>query len=152
MLILGIVAGCWSAIMLHRLRLLVTNPMGLWTEMSFFFLPAIMFVEAAMYWIVRRRIVYRKAAWGHILLFALAYSLHFLGVYWDYFLLRIPGVWEMYVNNGSILYLAQLCLFWSLTLVAHIFFARVLIKAFSKPPAIQEGSIQPENMLDDVLD
>jgi hypothetical protein len=120
------------------------------SKMGFFILPAIIFIEAIMYWMVRKRNGYRRATWAHVLLFAFAYFTplikSMLFVFYDAFTpTQNFSSYERSVN------LAQVCLFWGLTILAHIYFARTLIKIFSKQPASGEENAQPENMLDDVL-
>jgi len=152
MLVLGIVACCLSTYGIHMIRVYApTYALSTLRLMGFFFLPAIIFIEAIMYWMVRKRNVYRKATWAHILLFALAYFTPFiksmLFVFYDAFA-PTPD-YSAFVRGSN---LAQTCLFWGLTILAHIYFARTLIRIFSTKQASGEGTGQgPENMLDDVL-
>jgi hypothetical protein len=153
MFVLGIIAASMSGYALYSLIhiLPLSYQMSLFYKMTFFFLPAIMLIEAMMYWIVRKKDIHRRTAWSHVLLFSFAYSTLFLKellfLFYDNF---TPAADETsyinYVNRG------QIWLFWGLTVTAHIFFVRVLVKAFSKKPAVQQEAIPSENMLDDILD
>ena len=150
MLALGFVATCLSMYGLRMIRVYApAYVLSTLSMISFFFLPAIIFIEAIMYWMVRKRNVYRRAAWTHVILFAIAYFTPFiknmLFVFYDAFT-PTPNV-SAYVQSINI---AQVCLFWGLTILAHVYFAQTLIKVFSKQPASEEAA-QPENMLDDVL-
>jgi len=151
MLVLGIVATCLSTYGLQMIRVYAPSyELSTLRIIGFFILPAIIFIEAIMYWMVRKRNVYRKATWAHALLFAFAYFTPFiknmLFVFYDVFS-PTPN-YSAFVRSGN---LAQICLFWGLTILAHIYFARTLIRIFSKPPASEEETAQPGNMLDDVL-
>jgi len=151
MLALGIVATCLSLYGIHMIRVYApTYVLSTLSKMSFFFLPVIIFIEAIMYWMVRKRNVYRKASWTHVILFAFAYFTPYIKE-----LLFMPyaiyaGIRDVRSFMRSVT-LGQVCLFWGLTVLAHISFARTLIKVFSKQPAGEGEPAQPENMLDDVL-
>jgi hypothetical protein len=111
-------------------------------------MPAIMLVEAMMYWIVRNRVVQRSDARRHVLFFTLAYLTPFLKSLLFFFAARSFSVRNMatFVNRVSLI---QACLFWLVTIYAHIFFVRVLIKAFDRPVA---AAVESGNLLDDMLD
>ena len=151
MVVLGIVATCLSIYGLQMIRLYAPGyAMSTLSKVGFFFLPAIILIEAIMYWMVRKRNVYRKATWTHVILFAIAYFTPYIkellivpyAVY-----TRVPDV-RSFMRSVT---LGQICLFWGLTILAHIYFARTLIRIFAKQPAREEEPAQPENMLDDVL-
>jgi hypothetical protein len=151
MLALGIVATCLSIYGLHMISVYAPGyVVSMLNKMAFFFLPAIIFIEAIMYWMVRERNVYRRATWTHVILFAIAYFTPFI----KEFLFMSYAVYARIRDVRSFMRsvtLGQVCLFWALTVVAHIYFARTLIKIFSKQPAGEGEAAQPENMLDDVL-
>jgi len=151
MLVLGMVATCLSIYGLQMIRVYApTYVLSTLSKMGFFFLPAIIFIEAIMYWMIRKRNVYRRATWAHVILFAIAYFTPFI----KEFLFRSYAVYAAIRDVRSFMRsvsLGQVCLFWGLTVLAHIYFARTLIKIFSKQPASGEETAQPENMLDDVL-
>ena len=120
------------------------------TKLSLFYLPVIMFVEAVMYWTIRKRIIHRRDAWSHLLLFTGAYVFNY-GVR-----LLVAAIFVLHypiARRHSFMRMStygQLWLFWGLVILAHVFFARVLIKAFAKPPVGEV--VESGNLLDDVLD
>jgi hypothetical protein len=145
MIILGVVASAASIQTLHVWAGHDVEISAL-RRLSLFYLPLIMFVEAVMYWTIRKRIIYRRDAWCHIIVFTSAYVLSFLAR----FVMAAILVMHMPASRQirAISYV-QIYFFWALILTAHIFFARVLIKAFAKQPAEQ---VENGNLLDDVLD
>jgi len=150
MLVMGIVACTISIGILYFLTS-KGYPMNWLTRLSLFYLPVIMFVEAVMYWTIRKRIIHRRDAWNHLILFTGAYVFNFVlrALVTAIFILHSPVV----MRRASFIRLSnygQMGLFWGLVIVAHIFFARVLIKAFAKPPV--EEVVESGNLLDDVLD
>ena len=122
--------------------------MGWLTRLSLFYLPVIMFVEAAMYWTIRQRITHRRDAWNHLILFTGAYTFNFVvrGLVAAIYILHAPAATRI-ISYMRMAGYGQFYLFWGLVIIAHFFFARVLIKAFAKPPVAESG-----NLLDDVLD
>ncbi|MBN8850934.1 MAG: hypothetical protein BGO55_29455 [Sphingobacteriales bacterium 50-39] len=150
MLVLGIIACTISTGILYFL-VAKGYPMSWLTRLSLFYLPVIMFVEAVMYWTIRKRINYRRDAWNHLLLFTGAYVLNYIVriLLSALIILHSPAAMRMALYMRIANY-GQLYLFWGLVIVAHVFFARVLIKAFAKPPV--EEVVESGNLLDDVLD
>lgn len=150
MLVMGIIGCCISMGILGYLARNGSPIKGL-AKLSFFYLPVIMFVEGVMYWTIRRRITHRKDAWNHLLLFTGAYAVNF-GVRAAMLAILIL---DPSAVPGAVFYMrmigyGQLYFFWGLVLLAHFFFARVLVKAFAKPPVAEEGG--EGHLLDDVLD
>jgi hypothetical protein len=150
MLILGIIATAISMGILHYLQSQGLRMRWL-AKLSLFYLPVIMFVEAVMYWTIRRRISYRRDAWNHLVLFTVAYVFNYgvRALIMAIFILHSPIAMRIPLFMRVAPY-GQLGLFWVLVIVAHIFFARVLIKAFAKP--LVEEVVESGNLLDDVLD
>jgi len=150
MLALGIIACIISTGVLFFM-MQMGYPMGWLAKLSLFYLPVIMFVEAVMYWTIRKRITHRSDAWRHLLLFTAAYA--FNNVVWilvmAMLILHSRGPLWLNSNVRNAGY-GRLYLFWGLVILAHVFFARVLIKAFAKPP--MEEAVESGNLLDDVLD
>lgn len=146
---MGVIACVMSISMLYLLMQYGAH-LSMLTRMSLFYLPVIMFVEAAMYWTIRKRMTHRRDVWSHILLFTAAYALNFVVrvVVSMVFILHSSVVVSILPYMRAIGY-GQLYLFWGLVVVAHVFFARVLIKAFAKGPVEEVGG---GNLLDDVLD
>jgi len=147
---MGMVA-CTLSIGILYFLLLKGYPMNWLTRLSLFYLPVIMFVEAVMYWTIRRRITHRRDAWNHLILFTGAYVFNFVvrALVTAIFILHSPAAMRV-PSFMRIATYGQLGLFWGLVIVAHVFFARVLIKAFGKPP--MEEAVESGNLLDDVLD
>jgi hypothetical protein len=150
MLVLGVVACAGSVWLIHFYQSLagwtfVRRPRFI---LSFFYLPTIMFVESIMYWTIRRRISPGINAWTHIILFASAYV----------FSILTKALLIAYIYSGSFHMTTFLRLlnnvypyvFWVMVIVAHVFFARVLMQAFAKPPGVDGPD--SGNLLDDVLD
>jgi hypothetical protein len=156
MLSLGVLSGGFSGIVLYAWsqRPMPATPgysPGAWQILSFFFMPAIMLVEAVMYWIVRNRIVRRSDARRHVLFFTLAYLSPFLKSLLFYFADNFFSMGNM-ATFVSRVNLVQMCLFWLVTIYAHVFFVRVLIKAFDRPVEVAGRTGESAHMLDDVLD
>ncbi|MDO6429847.1 hypothetical protein Q4E93_04595 [Flavitalea sp. BT771] len=151
MLVLGTVATCLSIYGLRMISVYAPSyAMSALSKIALFFLPAIIFIEAIMYWMVRKRNVYRRATWTHVILFAIAYFTPFIKEFLFMSYAVYAGVRDVRSFMRSVT-LGQICLFWGLTVMAHIYFARTLIRIFSKQPASEDEAAQPENMLDDVL-
>ena len=150
MLVMGIIA---SAISMGILYFLMSQGyrMGWLIRLSLFYLPVIMFVEAVMYWTIRTRITYRRDAWNHLILFTGAYVFNYVvrALIMAVFILHSPAAMRVASFMRTVSY-GQMGLFWGLVIVAHVFFARVLIKAFAKP--LVEEVVESGNLLDDVLD
>jgi len=144
---MGIIAGVISTLILFFLQSR-GFPMRWLTKLSLFYLPVIMFVEAAMYWTIRKRIIDRRDAWGHLILFTGAYFFNYGVRLLAAAILVLHYPIAMRPSFMRITTYGQLWLFWGLVIAAHVFFARVLIKAFAKPPVVVESG----NLLDDVLD
>lgn len=152
MLILGIIASCLSGYTLYAIHVLKLDfGISLLFKLRFFFLPAIIFLESCMYWMVRKRNIYRKASWSHVWLFTAAYSTSFIKAIFIMFYSRVATKADLQSNVRAIA-LVQACIFWGLMVLAHIFFARLLIKIFSRRPAVEQEVADPGNMLDDILD
>lgn len=120
---------------------------GMLVKGSLFYLPLIMFVEAVMYWTIRKRIHHRRDAWSHIIIFTGAYVLSFVARFAMGVILVMHMPVMLQIRTMSYV---QIYLFWGLVIVAHVFFARVLLRAFARPP-VMEG-VESGNLLDDVLD
>ena len=147
MLVMGILTGAISA---GSLSFLIRRgyPLRWSTGLSFFYLPAIMFVEALMYWTIRKRIVRRRDAWNHLILFSTAYVLNIIvrGVFNLFIVLHYRGMSDARTMNRILTWV-----FWGIVITAHVFFVRVLIKVFSGQPPVEEA-VETGNLLDDVLD
>jgi len=153
MLILGFIASCMSG---YAWYLYSLEPLSLkysmlpQVQIRLFLMPAIIFVEVIMYWMIRKRNIYRRASWSHVLLFAFAFLTPFLKsllfVFYDNF--TPTSDMNSYIRFVS---LGQICIFWGVMVLAHIFFVRLFVKAFSKQAVIQQDAAESENMLDDVL-
>ena len=146
MLVAAIVAACVS---LRTLFVWTVRgaEISMLVKMSLFYVPTILFIEAVMYWTIRKRMIVRKDAWTHIIMFIGAYILSFL------IRLSMGAIVIMHMplaRQIRTMAYAQIYLFWALVLIAHVFFARVLLKVFAKPTVeeVQEN----RNLLDDVLD
>jgi hypothetical protein len=104
--------------------------------------------EAFVYWKIRKRNFYGRESRTHVLLFALAllspFIRDFLGWFYDNFGMFGVDV-EVYV---TVVNMGQLILFWSALGIGHVFFVRVVVKCYSKPPLVEEGD--GTNILDDV--
>jgi hypothetical protein len=148
MLVLGVVACGMSMVGIRNLQIYAQGHRI--SVLKFLYLPAIILIETIMYWMVRKRNSYRKASWCHLLLFTFAYLTPYLEMLViDVYLKSVP-----LVNVVSFIRFAnklRLGIFWGVMMLAHIFFARVIIKSFSKPVVEEEGGVKSENMLDDVL-
>ena len=152
MLFLAIFSAGLAIFALRSVRIYAPNfQMTLLFKSRFFFLPAIALLEACMYWMVRKRNIYRKASWTHIWLYATAYSTPFVKEFLFLFYTKFAAMSEMRYSI-RVFTMVQLCIFWGLMVLAHIFFARLLIRIFSKRPAVQQAAAEPVNMLDDILD
>jgi hypothetical protein len=147
---LTVVTGAlFGAYFLFRVTRLSYNP-GFLILYPLVFLGVI-FGEAAFYWRVRWRNVYRRESWMHAGFLAIALlglpvlrnllvALLFVG--YDRFEYRL------WMRNIDLTYM---CLYWCMTLVAHGFFVKVMIRCLRRPVSVaaDPGGGQ-ENLLDDV--
>ena len=102
--------------------------------------------EAILYWRLRKRNIYRRESWAHVLILVLAFVLPLLENVFILFLGKAVNISD--VNKMRSTFYVQQGLYWALIVLAHIFFARVLIQCYSKSSSVVEGD--GVNLLDDV--
>ena len=103
-------------------------------------------VEVVLYWRIRKRNVYRRESWAHVILLISAFVLPYLGNVLILYMgeaLKIRDINKM----RSFYYVAQ-GLYWLMIVLAHVFFVQVLVKCFSKSSFVEEGN--GDNVLDDI--
>ncbi len=108
--------------------------------------PMLLFAEALVYWLIRRRNRAPMLSWTHAVTFCFAFilntSVFMLGV------LHSPIAGGMYTRGGRNVLTGT---YGSLVILAHVAFVQVLILAFRKAkPTIGDGG-STENLLDDVV-
>lgn len=111
-----------------------------------FWRPALMLIEAAIYWMIRKRNRYPRASWAHCGLFIFTYFMPIL--------ILIPGFFTHHYDDYKAARMhdsSSNILFWIVMLTAHAFFVWVLIQCYSKQQPAPEGPAKSENLLDDVL-
>jgi hypothetical protein len=103
--------------------------------------------EAILYWRVRKRNIYRRESWGHVLILILAFVLPALENIFVLFLGKALNIRDIYKMRSS--YYVQQAIYWSLVVLAHVFFVRVVVRCFKKGVKIEEvpGMV---NILDDI--
>ena len=115
---------------------------------ALFFFPTLVLLEAAIYWLIRRRNKYYALSWAHSGIIAAAFLFN---VVWS-FVLRTWRYGPLSTESRihwAILARQQRYLFWGLVAVAHLAFFAVLANCARKEtsaPAREGG----ENLLDDV--
>jgi hypothetical protein len=113
-------------------------------------LPALVLVEAGMYWLIRRRNKFYALSWVHCGIFCLSFILNIL-----FMVLRIMHYSYQTSTNErvgrQIVMQEQIYFFWGLVIVAHLAFAAVLVNCFRKVPALEEKDEGGGNILDDVM-
>lgn len=151
LILLGIVAIGMSIYTLHELSLLRWGyPVGTRYQILSFCWPAVIFFEAFVYWIVRKRNRYRRASWTHIVLFALAFFSPFLKeLSFEFYDSYSPGPDIVTFVRGVTL--AQTSFFWGCMIVGHAYFGWLLVKCYTEGPPAEDQGADSINILDDVL-
>jgi hypothetical protein len=108
--------------------------------------PMLLFAEALVYWLIRRRNRAHMLSWTHAVTFCFAFilntSVFVLGV------LHSPIAGGMSTRGGRNVLIGT---YGSLVILAHVAFVQVLILAFRKAkPKMGDGG-SSENLLDDVV-
>ena len=129
-------------IQISRMKPIVVLFLVLW--------PMLLFAEALVYRGIRKKIVYRKYAWGHIFFTFVAFII-------------IPLIWISTINllpyfvTKETMTLTtrfernmELPVFWVSIILGHVFFIIVLRKTFAKT-SVTTGEPETVNLLDDVL-
>jgi hypothetical protein len=116
-----------------------------WFLLRFFASPAVFLIEAMIYWRLRRYNEFPRASWAHCSFMLLAYCLPVF--------LIIPQLLQRSIiaRNYPSRQESGRYLFWLTMIVAHAFFAWVVVGSIKNkrmPKALPEN---PENLLDDVF-
>ena len=107
-----------------------------------FLWPTILFAEAVVYWVIRKRNRQVSASWTHCLLMTLAFFLLlFRGAL---VVLHSPLASRIFYSGGPFY------AYWTCVLVAHGFFIAVILRSFSGAAADTKVSSDPTNILDDI--
>lgn len=94
--------------------------------------PLLIFIEAFVYWRIRKKIINKRVAWAHVLLLVLGFLnitlIAFLSIYFenDYYVTTDdPPLMDLaiFIINYA---------FWGTFVLAHIFFVITVVKSFSK--------------------
>jgi len=104
--------------------------------------------EAILYWRLRKRNIYRRESWGHVLILALAFVFPALENIFILFLGNVLNISNIYKMRSS--YYVQQAIYWSLVVLAHLFFLRVVMQCYSKSSFVEEREGVSVNLLDDV--
>ena len=150
MIILGVLSAGRNMLIFHSVHFEIRTLKEFGFSLLFFLWPAISFIEAIVYWRIRKRNLCRQDSWYHVLLFALAiYLLPIIRFVLITFLRRNISR-RYFLEIGNIVNWGQLFLTWVFIIIAHIFFVRVLRKYFSKDAPVKELVPGPVNILDEV--
>ena len=150
MIILGVLSAGRNLLIFHSVHFEIRTLKEFGFSLLFFLWPAISFIEAIVYWRIKKRNLCRQDSRAHVLLFALAiYVLPIIRAILIAFLgksIAKHGFFniERVVNQGHFV------LTWVFIIIAHIFFVRVLRNYFSKEAPVEEMAPGPANILDDV--
>jgi hypothetical protein len=148
MLIIAIISAVYNY-GAARIILKMTH-LRLMTFVLLFLWPMLLFAESIVYWMVRKRIVYRKYAWAHIFFTFLNFIIFpLIRALTVGFAARFPSFTVLH-EAKRVEQEMQFSFFWSLIILGHVFFGMALKKSFTKDPVLKED---PENinLLDDVL-
>jgi hypothetical protein len=109
----------------------------------------ILLAEAIVYWILRKRFYRMRWVWCHVVL------LYML-------LIILPGIYIFIIplfsrdfESGSYykwlgnLRLVRTFLYWSLLIMAHVFFVLTIVKSFSKNSSAEIGTNETSGLLDE---
>lgn len=99
---------------------------------SFGIIVVVLLAEAITYWKIRKRITRKSFVWGHIGGLLLAFIIVPLLYTVSVALISANSIPDDFTRRMSIAGNIRIGLFWTLLVVAHICFVRVLIDAFKK--------------------
>lgn len=108
--------------------------------------PVVLFGEALVYWVIRKRNREHMLSWTHTVVFGAALllnaSIAVLAI------LHVPVIAGLRTRQGRI---AEMTVFWALVAISHIAFVQVLALALRKEPPVRKTDGESENLLDDVV-
>jgi len=114
---------------------------------GFFINPAVLLIEASVYWLIRKKNRNPRASWTHVILMTLAFLTPAIRglTYFFFDRITVSATIGPVFRTANII---QAVLFWGLLILAHIYFVRVLKSTRSKPAQTEAAS--SENLLDDL--
>jgi hypothetical protein len=108
--------------------------------------PVVIFGEAVVYWMIRKRNRAQMLSWTHTVIFCIALvlnaSIAVLAI------LHEPIIAGLRTRQGRIV---EMTIFWALVIVSHIAFVQMLVLAYRKEPPLRKVDGESENLLDDVV-
>ncbi len=142
MIILGVLSACWNMLMLfYALKVQLRSPRRISVFLITLLWPIISFIEAIVYWRIRRKNYCRQDSWTHVLL--LGFAIFFLPVIRPFLI----AFMKMHIGERGFLKMENavndglFILFWILIIIAHIFFVRVLRKHFFKKMLLERTPV-----------
>lgn len=145
--IFSVISNYISATIILKMQLSYLKPM---VVLFLLLWPMLLLAEAIVYWIIRKKNVYRKYTWAHILFtFIGLVIVPVMGKLTNSLLSRSITRTRM-IHATRIQNDMEVAFFWASIILGHMFFILVLKKSLAKAPVTGE---QPEtvNLLDDVL-
>ena len=108
--------------------------------------PMVIFGEALVYWLIRKRNRAQMLSWTHSAIFCVAFLLTGFVALMSFLHEPVAGA-----LRSRQVRIVEAAVFWALVAVSHIAFLQVLILAFRKEPPAKNAAGDSENLLDDVL-
>ena len=97
--------------------------------------PAILLVEAIIYWRIRKRIHERKWVWAHLLFSLFAFVLVWV-LYFGVGVILLYSDRDMLTRNRGLLNNIKFYCYWAAIIIGHIFFIVAIVRSLSCKNAV----------------